>query len=511
MSVTQDKNRATKDGSRLMRPGRRFVALLAVAVALAASTAGFAHGLVPVIVDTDMALDDARALTLLLTSPAIQVAAIVTSDGVSSPTAGATNACRLLRYLGRPDIPVGIGRSLDAPPPPWRINATSANWTGLGDPAIPSGGFKDAVSVIRSASSAAPDRVWYLCLGPLTNLGEALKNDPELAQRIQLVIWYGTPPGAPKAGWNAERDPDAVQAVAAAGLPVEALQLPDDGAPVFDDELLSEVEKVGTPGAEAIAWLHSSERTRQLVHARHLRMWDDYVALCTMQPSLGEMAPVAGRTNWLQLTTFDAAAMRRAFLAELDPIQPRETVVLAEFPDEPEQLAPDVRVWSDRIIARHGLEEWKAAVLTSELHRHLGTYSIVGAKMGLRARELLKAGLDELRVESHAGLKPPLSCLNDGLQASTGASLGRGTITVLTPEPPRCEAVFIGSGKRLRLRLKDEVNRRITADLAELERRHGGLTRAYFSEVRAVSLRHWLELDRHSIFDVTEESPAEKL
>ena len=54
------------------------------------------------------------------------------------------------------------------------------------------------------------------------------------------------------------------------------------------------------------------------------------------------------------------------------------------FATHPSRLLPDVRDPAQLIQARHGLEEWKAAVLTSELHRHLGTYSIVGAKMGLR-------------------------------------------------------------------------------------------------------------------------------
>ena len=149
-----------------------------------------------------------------------------------------------------------------------------------------------------------------------------------------------------------------------------------------------------------------------------------------------------------------------------------------------------------QIISRHGLEEWKAAVLTSELHRHLGTYSIVGAKMGLRARERFNVALDELRVESHAGLKPPLSCLNDGLQTATGASLGRGTISVPTNVPPACEAIFRYGERRLRLSLKPEFARRIAEDMAALEKKHGGLTPSYFQEVRIVSLKHWLNFDR---------------
>jgi len=184
----------------------------------------------------------------------------------------------------------------------------------------------------------------------------------------------------------------------------------------------------------------------------------------------------------------------------------RPTTVLENIPTDSAQLQADVRPLAKKIITMHGEEEWKATVLTSELHRHLGTYSIIGAKMGVRARELLGAGLDELRVESHAGLKPPLSCLNDGLQVATGASLGRGTISVTVPATPQCEAVFIHGNKRLGLRLKPEIARRITTEVESLVRQHGGVTPSYFEAVRAQSLRHWLELDRHEIFDETTET-----
>ncbi len=186
--------------------------------------------------------------------------------------------------------------------------------------------------------------------------------------------------------------------------------------------------------------------------------------------------------------------------------RPCATVIFADFPSTPERLLPDVREAAAQIIARHGLEEWKAAVLTSELHRHLGTYSIVGAKMGLAAREHFSVALDELRVESHAGLRPPLSCLNDGLQVATGASLGRGTITVLTNLPTTPEAVFSYGERRLRLRLKPELTQRIAADMSALEKKHGGTTPAYFQEVRTVSLKHWLNFDRRTMFDEIEES-----
>jgi pyrimidine-specific ribonucleoside hydrolase len=477
---------------------------------LAPASAG-AHSGPGVIVDTDMAADDARALALLLASPYVHVMAVVTSDGASPPDIGATNVCRMLGFLKQDGVAVGIGRSLAVPAPAFRANATGLDWAQLGEPVVPAGGMFRATNLIRFALKGSSDRVIYICLGPLTNLGDALKQTPELAGAISRVLWFGAPPNAAQPGWNARRDEAAWKQIAAAGLRVEVIRWQDEAtAPLVDEALLDELASVHSPSAELIVRLHSSGRGAELVRAKHLRLWDDLVALRFLNPSLGVMSPVAGQPGWSELTGVDPLAVRRAMAATLRMLPPRATVIMADFPAAPEQLLPDVRELATQIIARHGFEEWKAAVLTSELHRHLGTYSIVGAKMGLRARERFNVALDELRVESRAGLKPPLSCVNDGLQVATGASLGRGTITVVTNGPPACEAIFRYGEGRLRLRLKPEFAKQIAADMAELEKRHGGTTPDYFQDVRGVSLRHWLNFDRTTMFDETLEGAPVK-
>jgi pyrimidine-specific ribonucleoside hydrolase len=182
-------------------------------------------------------------------------------------------------------------------------------------------------------------------------------------------------------------------------------------------------------------------------------------------------------------------------------LAPRMPVVLEAYPTDPGLFQKDLRPYISRIITLHGIEEWKAAVLTNELHRHLGIYSILGAKMGILAREVLDASLDELIVESHAGRKPPFSCLNDGLQGATGASLGRGTITVAETRSPAVEAVFVKGDKRLRLRLKDRVKDRITSDIQRAIQRYGDVTPEYFKGVRRLSFEYWAEMKRGEIFE----------
>jgi hypothetical protein len=86
-----------------------------------------------------------------------------------------------------------------------------------------------------------------------------------------------------------------------------------------------------------------------------------------------------------------------------DPVEPRSMICFKEFPTDPALFSDDMKPYVSKIIAKHGFEEWKAVVLTNELHHHMGLWSILGAKMGVRARELLNAPFDEVDVSSSAG------------------------------------------------------------------------------------------------------------
>jgi pyrimidine-specific ribonucleoside hydrolase len=151
---------------------------------------------------------------------------------------------------------------------------------------------------------------------------------------------------------------------------------------------------------------------------------------------------------------------------------------------------------------KYGLEEWKAALLTHEMHRHLGAYSIIGVKMGILAREILEADLDELTVVSYTGLNPPLSCLTDGLQNATGASLGRGTISNSTGSKEYPKALFISGSRKISIELKPEIMQRIQSEIIRLSNQYGYGTHRYFEEIRILSIHFWVNLNRKDMFEV---------
>lgn len=164
-------------------------------------------------------------------------------------------------------------------------------------------------------------------------------------------------------------------------------------------------------------------------------------------------------------------------------------------------LPDDILAIRQETIDRFGEQEWDKSVLTNLIHGHLGIYSIIGVKMGLYAMELLGAESDHpsVSVISFAGNVPPMSCLNDGLQISTGSTLGRGLISVAPGTETRPEAQFTCAEKTILLSLKPEFALQIEQDIT-LARERFGQSTAYWQSVRESALRYWSTWDRHDLF-----------
>ncbi len=87
-------------------------------------------------------------------------------------------------------------------------------------------------------------------------------------------------------------------------------------------------------------------------------------------------------------------------------------------------------------------------------HGHPGPFLVFGLRMGLLARRVLGfAGHFDVEVHAFTGTEPPISCMADGLQVSTGATLGKGNIRISPAGsgPPR--AVFRAGGNAVEIAL----------------------------------------------------------
>jgi pyrimidine-specific ribonucleoside hydrolase len=177
-------------------------------------------------------------------------------------------------------------------------------------------------------------------------------------------------------------------------------------------------------------------------------------------------------------------------------------IVFNTFPNSREMFTYDVRQIMDSAIARYGYDEWKANVMTDEFHGHLGVFSIVGAKMGIKARELFGVGPDQLEVTTFAGTRPPYSCLNDGIQVSTGATLGQGLIKISNDSVRRPEALFSYKGRTIKISLKKDYLQQVDADIDEGIVKFGLMDDGYWKLIRRNALKYWLGWDRNKIFDI---------
>jgi formylmethanofuran dehydrogenase subunit E len=92
-----------------------------------------------------------------------------------------------------------------------------------------------------------------------------------------------------------------------------------------------------------------------------------------------------------------------------------------------------------------------------KLHGHAGPYLNLGIKMGLLALEKLDVkGYFDLFTEVELKYSTPISCLVDGLQISTGCTMGKGNIKV-KDNPDMIRSLFKTGNKTLLVTLKPEI------------------------------------------------------
>jgi inosine-uridine nucleoside N-ribohydrolase len=196
----------------------------------------------PVVITTDMGMDDLLAIYVLLRDPAVDVRAItVDGTGLVHCGPGLRNLRRMLVAFGRPEIPFACGRDDpgdDGTPFPDDWRAGSDDMYGVVLPPVVGTAFPpDGAALLADAIAAAPAPVTIVALGPWTTLQDLFAASPATLGNvagIHAMAGAIDVPGnmdlatiRPSDGveWNVGADPDSFADVLALDVPVTLVPL----------------------------------------------------------------------------------------------------------------------------------------------------------------------------------------------------------------------------------------------------------------------------------------------
>ena len=454
-----------------------------------------------VIIDTDCAIDDLRALSILLSRPEIKIKAIVTSDGSVSPNDGNGKIMALLHEFNADSIPFERGEMLKGINPKWKEFNKHVSWG-------PFRYFKDSgqsgAGLIYEELSKSDEKLILVCLGPLSNVYQLIKKNGAIKSKIERIVWYNKSI-KPFDGFNYECDKRAADFVFNSNLRIDVISNLNKKEAILDTSFFANCRGSKNTLSKILYYVNNQPEVHDSLIKRHFSLADDLVAIYITNPELFDMNNVLNTPKIRYNQDYDIEGVKEAFGDMIKGTYlPVKNVVFSEFPKNRGQFTYDVRQIMDSAIARYGIDEWKANVMTDEFHRHLGVFSIVGAKMGIKARGIFGVTADQLEAYSFAGTKPPYSCLNDGIQVSTGATLGMGTIQISNDTITRPAAIFTYKNRSVEISLRPEYLKMVDDDINEGIIKFGLMDDGYWKLIRRNALKYWLEWDRNKIFDIKE-------
>ena len=250
----------------------------------------------PIIIDTDVSLDDAMAIPYLLRRPDIEILAVtVSGTGVAYCEDGVSIVPGLLAVSGAESVPVACGSEVPVDgsngfPAAWRSGMNAMATSGI----LPPGGSVAAATasdLIAQVAHDSPVPPMMLLLGPHTNLAQALRDHPDLETDLAGVFMMGgavDPAGNtlenPNAEWNLWIDPVADAEVLATDLPVSIVPLDaTNRVPMtsfFADQLAAHLT---TPEAQAVYDLLMLNPGSV---ASGLSFWNQFAAVAMVEPDV---------------------------------------------------------------------------------------------------------------------------------------------------------------------------------------------------------------------------------
>ncbi len=249
------------------------------------SVSATAGGPIPVVVDYSPTVSDVGGLLYLLSHPGVEVIAIsLPVTGEAGCELGMEVTLGILAMMGRQEIPVACGSDAPAGANQWpeeflagHENLSFGLATGLAS------SFPGTASQLIAETVAGSDRpvtVW--AVAPLTNLAQALSDNPEIVSGIEEVVIMGGAVDVPgntfdgAAEWNLFIDPMSAAAVVASGVPITLVPL--DATNQVPVPIWYQAGLAGASQSDQIIYLGQMVRIFPSVTSGFYYFWDELAA-----------------------------------------------------------------------------------------------------------------------------------------------------------------------------------------------------------------------------------------
>jgi pyrimidine-specific ribonucleoside hydrolase len=180
-----------------------------------------------VILDVDTGVDDALALLLAVRSPDLDLLAVTCVAGNADVDQVLRNTLVVLDAAGAGDVPVARGADRPLLEPPRHARQVHGS-DGMADLGLPDSRrvprAVSSVELLRATIVSSEVPVTLVPLAPLTNIALLLRTHPEVATRIERIVFMG---GSASIGnatavaeFNIWHDPEAAAVVMGSGVPM---------------------------------------------------------------------------------------------------------------------------------------------------------------------------------------------------------------------------------------------------------------------------------------------------
>jgi formylmethanofuran dehydrogenase subunit E/inosine-uridine nucleoside N-ribohydrolase len=446
-----------------------------------------------VIIDTDCGFDDFRAINLLLASSSVRILAVISSNGVLSPEEGYYKLKDMLNSYHHGGILLGMNDSKSS----FRNDCLPAREFVWGTAGEENNRIPGHLDIINEVLKNSKEKITFINLGNLGTYVSAIEKIPGFKNRVIQSVWTCNTKNI-RESFNYKSDTAAYHLLTKKN---EKLNLIDGQTDRFEySSMMNQLKDIRNIYARNII------RSLEYISSPYAQsLYDENAVLYLHKPDFFVTEnETETKTISVLAKNVNSEYLYNYYHSILDGKTSRQNQVFSVFPMDTSYYTDEIQAIMPWCLDKYGRNEWIATVMANEMHRHLGIYAVIGTKMGMRAREYFGAGVDEMMVISHAGNNPPFSCMNDGLQISTGATLGHGLIKITEDDSKLPKADFVYMNRKISISLKEEYRKRVENEIRNLVVLHGLDSNLYWDMVRKLAIDYWKYWDRHEIFILEE-------